>query len=768
MKKILFIAALMLILPVLLAAQSGSDELFTKGRDDFAAKSYDSAVSSFETFLKAYPEDPRADGVNYMRAVSYFYLKKYIQSIDAFNLFRDRYSDSAYNSRVSYWLGLCNYALKDFDRAAENFLKQTEYRDESFFLSRSYLYLGESYEKSSRPGLAMEAYKQCIVAGGEEKIVSQSRLKLGILYFNSGNYSAASDQFAGIINNSIDTELVSDSQFYIGESLYYMGNLSDAASKLQFYLFMSSNNKFREAAVFRLGDIYQSLGKTAEAVKYLQLLKSDYPGGKYYLDGLRVLGRTWKAAGEYEKAEDVYREIISLSTDKYEIQSYYYEMAMGKVDTDKPLDAVPLLRESAKGPDSEKEMMSLYYLGQILMNQGREEEGSAYLFDLSSRFQGTGAADDASVTLADYLIGKGDKHRLALFIGSQLNRDSKYIDRFLFIKGGLDEEESNYTEALMAYDRIIGTYPDSSFLSPALHRKAGIFVNQGKRKEAVALYDEALKAAKTEADRTDILVDKALLLYDMGNMEQADYAFTILLQKDVDFDRKGEILYRQGELSLEKRNYADAAEYFRRAAEATTGDSSIDALFKMARSYFHLLNYRTSERIYTDLAEKLSSTSDRKMEAMKMNDLSIFLQQDWNRTLQYSDLMVTSLGVFPREIRLIKILSLFALGRTDAFDREVASLGDGAANRILKESMLLIRELEPSTVMLIFRSLLSAYPEEPADTLTVMLMTDLMYIVADREWIARDHEKILPLLNDEVLKIGFEQAFKMNSPAENH
>ncbi|MBB6478925.1 tetratricopeptide repeat protein [Spirochaeta isovalerica] len=744
-------------------SQTPADDLFSEGRDAFSSKLYSRAVDLFDDFISIYPDDPRADGVNYMLSVSYFYMKNYIESINAFQLFESEYSDSAYKSRVSYWLGLCYYALKDYDKAAENFLEQTDYRSESFFVSRSYLYLGESYEKAAMPEKAMEAYRNGIVAGGEEKIISQTRLKLGILYFNKGDFSSAREQFAEILNNSIDTNLVSDSQFYIGESLYYMGELKDAASKLQFYLFMNSNNKFREAAVFRLGDIYQNLGMSDEAVKYLELLLSDYPDGKYYLDGLRVLGRTWKDAGEMEKASEVYQEIISLSDDEYEIQNYYFELALMKIDSAENPAAESYLKEAVKGPDEEKVKMSLYYLGQILMDGKRNEEAVSYLYRLVELYPDSTAADDASLTITEYLQEKGDTLKLAMFIGSQINRDTAYLDYFLYVKGELDEQEGNRLEALSAYERIIDEFPDSDYLASALHRKGRILISQNKGDEALTVLDTALREADTENQRTDILVDKALLLYDMGRLEQADYAFTILLEKDIDFPRKDEILFRQGELSLEARKYNDAADFFRRSAEASVGDRSIEALFKMGRSYFYMLNFKTSERIFSDLAEKLSSTSDSKREAMKMTALSIFLQQDWSRTLQFSDLMVTSLGVYPNELRLIKLVSLLALNRRDAFRKELDALGKRNPEDVLiTAAMNQIEKVDVTSTLLIFRSLIGAYPDETAGFLTTLVMTDLMYIAADSQWIEDTYQILSPLIEDNVLSIGFRQSYDMN------
>jgi TolA-binding protein len=156
--------------------------------------------------------------------------------------------------------------------------------------------------------------------------------------------------------------------------------------------------------------------------------------------------------------------------------------------------------------------MSLYYLGQLLMDNDMEDDGAVYLFELINQFPDDETTDDASLTLSDYLERSGDKHRLALFLGNQLNRNGKYQDKFLLLKGELDEEQGNLEEAVLSYDRLIDEYPDSDYLSNAIHKKARIKINQGQEEDVISMLDMALRKALSESDKIDILVDKALLL----------------------------------------------------------------------------------------------------------------------------------------------------------------------------------------------------------------------------------------------------------------
>ena len=136
---------------------------------------------------------------------------------------------------------------------------------------------------------------------------------------------------------------------------------------------------------------------TSEAIKYLLLLKGDYPDGDYYLDGLRVLGTTYRSMNDLEAAGKVFEEIISLTPDEIEKQNYYFELAQTKLDSGMPMEAVELLKESSNGPDKNLEEMSLYYLGQLLIDNNEEDEGAVYLFELINRFPEGESSDDASL-----------------------------------------------------------------------------------------------------------------------------------------------------------------------------------------------------------------------------------------------------------------------------------------------------------------------------------------------------------------------------------
>jgi hypothetical protein len=146
-----------------------------------------------------------------------------------------------------------------------------------------------------------------------------------------------------------------------------------------------------------------------------------------------------------------------------------------------------------------------------------------------------------------------------------------------------------------------------------------------------------------------------------------------------------------------------------------------------------------------------------------MTALSIFLQQDWTRTLQYSDLLVTSLGVYPSEIRVLKMLSLLALGRSESLKKEIADLNrNEKENKLLADTFNQLMKIDADSVLLIFRSLLTAYPQESSQQLLGLLLTDMFYITSDDDWIKETFTLINPQLDDEVLLIAFKQAYDMN------
>ena len=123
------------------------------------------------------------------------------------------------------------------------------------------------------------------------------------------------------------------------------------------------------------------------------------------------------------------------------------------------------------------------------------------------------------------------------------------------------------------------------------------------------------------------------------------------------------------------------------------------------------------------------------------------------------------MGVYPAEIRILKLLSLLALDRRDTFQRELESLNITQKDiAFLSDAFTQLEKTDMDSVILIFRSLLAAYPQESSEILLGLLLTDMIYTTSDTDWIQETYDIILPHLDDEILIIGFNQAYDMNKP----
>jgi hypothetical protein len=109
------------------------------------------------------------------------------------------------------------------------------------------------------------------------------------------------------------------------------------------------------------------------------------------------------------------------------------------------------------------------------------------------------------------------------------------------------------------------------------------------------------------------------------------------------------------------------------------------------------------------------------------------------------------------------MLSLLALGRSESLKKEIADLNrNEKENKLLADTFNQLMKIDADSVLLIFRSLLTAYPQESSQQLLGLLLTDMFYITSDDDWIKETFTLINPQLDDEVLLIAFKQAYDMN------
>src|SRR5688500_9444253 len=112
MNKVLVlpIVALIAFFSVVAPAQT-ADEIFNQGREHYAAKRYEAAISSFQNYLSKAPSDP---GAYYNIGLSYQGLNRHAEAVEAFknaNIHRPNHAQTYYQIGRSY------YNMKRFDES---------------------------------------------------------------------------------------------------------------------------------------------------------------------------------------------------------------------------------------------------------------------------------------------------------------------------------------------------------------------------------------------------------------------------------------------------------------------------------------------------------------------------------------------------------------------------------------------------------------------------------------------------------------------------
>jgi len=118
---------------------------------------------------------------------------------------------------------------------------------------------------------------------------------------------------------------------------------------------------------------------------------------------------------------------------------------------------------------------------------------------------------------------------------------------------------------------------------------------------AADLADGAFQLARTDADRTAALIQQALCLKELRQLEEADG----VLAKAAEFtEDKGQIAYHRGRVQFVWRDYIEALEWFEEALESESNEVPIeDMCFEMALCHINIEEYPEA-RPYLDRSSK--------------------------------------------------------------------------------------------------------------------------------------------------------------------
>jgi tetratricopeptide (TPR) repeat protein len=254
-------------------------------------------------------------------------------------------------------------------------------------------------------------------------------------------------------------------------------------------------------AMWRGVDLYDAAGATQRAISALELFVAERPDDGQTPEALLRLGRTYQAAGEFDKAIDAFQHnqfrypqslaasqsgvplaqaFIAKGPDQYPKAE---KVLLGVIDS-------PLIR-----PDAKEFRQALFELAQLFYRTGRYEEAIARLQEMTERYPN-------DEHMGQLLFLMGDSYRKSASLLVKLASDNP-ADGAGNVAADLAEaaaaKKDRLSKAKDMFDRVVEVYRldppetdlDKLYLKLGHFYRADCLFDLGQYEEAIKLYDAA-------------------------------------------------------------------------------------------------------------------------------------------------------------------------------------------------------------------------------------------------------------------------------------
>ncbi|MEO2024602.1 MAG: tetratricopeptide repeat protein [Fuerstiella sp.] len=613
-------------------------------------KLFDSAIDEWQTFLKKFPNDPRAGRGHHYLGTCCLQEKRYDDAIAAFTAVVTKYpklelmdqsmmnlaiasygkaqnsknnsdyakaeqafarmlakfADSKYAARAMYYRGECLYQLDRTADAAAAYAEFLQKYPENEFSADAMYALGTAQETLKRSAQALATYADLISKHPRHSLLTEVQMRQAELLFVAGRYAQALPVFEVVTRNR-DFELADVAMLRHARCLYEQGQFDDAAKLYWNVPREFKNTKHYDAAVLAGAKCYFLEDKFEVARTGLERLADrDVPEAA---EATQWLARTHLKEGNASRA----REIAERGLRKFRGDDYRPELELVHIDA---------LYEI---PDQKKQTVKLY--ASFAKRNGRHELASQaqYMAALAALtvHDYAAAARHSTKFLSDYPSDKLKPDVMFLSAESQLllgrhDDAQRQYREFLQLAPNHDNAQQaqlrrgvalymadQYAQAVEWLQPLVSQFSDRSLRSEALSL---IGRSQLAQEDFARAKDSLLNAIRTDPGRQqhdETLLSLADVYRQLGETAAAEQQWQRVLTQHPNSSLVAEATFRLGEMAFAAERYNDAVKQYAAVTRAwPDSEFAAHSQYGLGWTLFTIGEYQKASVAMTELLDR--------------------------------------------------------------------------------------------------------------------------------------------------------------------
>ena len=558
---------------------------FKEAKIYYQQKDYEKAKELFERFIYDFPESEYLSSAYFYLGKTHYFLGDYDTAITYFDKVALMYKDSdlgGYALQAKAWCLLRKGDLESAEKALEEAKRRLKTLTDSFEFARGYLLYKRGKYKE-----ALAQFESLLVKYPNSSWLKEANFWIAECLFNLGNYQDALEYYQKVIGSyslSSDPdakEMLLSAYYGLAWSYLKLGKYDLAINAFKTIAEVAEDELEKISALVKVGETYLSKGDPAKAITVFNEIMAKYPDN-YYSDYILLqMGVAYTKMEKYDSAVLYFQELLKDYPNSSYIWDAKYNLALALFNLGDFKQCVEVLNEIKQAKKDEAYQPHLDYVLATAYFNAKEFKSALHLFRrLMSRLSSEKLRPEVEYELAwcYYRLGR-EKEALKRF----RELIDKYPDDLLAreVMLWLAEKylsEGKYTQAQGYLERFITSYADSPQVYKARYDLAWLYAMKGDDQKAIELLSKYLNDEGNPM-KAEYHIALAYLYRQQGKFEEAVTALKWVLANAPEFSRKAyeelSVVYRQ------MHRLADSAYALERAVDYSPESKKGELLYRI-------------------------------------------------------------------------------------------------------------------------------------------------------------------------------------------
>ena len=520
--------------------------------------------------------------------------------------------DRELEARAHFQMAQLDLNNKNYMDAVNRYSKVIEEYPESDVIRDTRYGRGLSYHYTGRYDRALVDYKWLLDTKTPKAMQLKVSFSMALSYSAQGSDAEAEKLLDEVIASG-DESLARSARLQLISMAEKKGNPEDAVRIYEEMLTSTSSSEDRERVLIRLANAYFKLDKFQQSIEAAQQLIDLAVNTESIANALFVQGNSLYKAEQFIPAIATYGKIIENYPQIAWAKNAQFQIGVSynKISAGGNIDVLPSMSKAFKTyytqyPDDDRAVHAHYYDAWAHYRMGKWRDASAIFEGLAKTFPASRYASEALFRAGDALFN-------------------------LTNRGGSQDKNQSFLEAMAFYDKLVERYPRSSHVDDALYNKAWCLINLERTDDAIPIFQQIVAdhSNGTYGPRSQFTLGD--YYYGLKEYDKARENYQTFLElfpadkltaQDRALPRKaktllghlGEIdaynLYSAGEKLFDEKNYDEAVKIFKEVQQKyPKSDQAVNSLVNIAAAYMAQEEYRDAGAIFQEVVDNYGDNS---------------------------------------------------------------------------------------------------------------------------------------------------------------